>query len=70
MPTKIVVLECKSGVSKKGNAYHIALVRVSGSVGKVFSDVALPVSDKEISVDLQLASNQEMFLTPRIKGLK
>jgi len=70
MPTKIVVLECKSGVSKKGNAYDIALVRVSGSVGKVFSDVALPVSDKEISVDLQLASNQEMFLTPRIKGLK
>lgn len=70
MPTKLVVLECKSGVSKKGNAYHIALVRIAGSVGKVFSDVALPVSDKEITVDLQLSSNQEMFLSPRIKSAK
>lgn len=69
MPTKVVVLECKSGISKKGNPYHIALVRVAGAVGKVFSDLALPVTDKEISVDLVLASNQEMFLSPRIKGI-
>lgn len=70
MPTKVVVLECKSGVSKKGNQYNIALVRVAGTVGKVFSDVALPVSEKEIAVDMTLGSNQEMFLTPRIKGVK
>jgi len=47
---KVDVLECASGVSKKGNAYNIALVRVpsgTGRVGKVFSDVKLE-SDTDV----------------------
>lgn len=67
---KVQVLECQSGVAKKtGNAYNIALVRTDGRVGKVFSDVPLQVSDREIEVQLVLAPNTEMFLTPRIKAI-
>jgi len=67
---KIQVLECKSGVAKKsGNAYHIALVRVDGRVGKVFSDVPLSSSDDEVEVEMNLVPNQEMFLAPRIKSV-
>jgi len=71
--TKVIVMECQSGVAKQsGRAYNIALVRVveGGRVGKVFSDVPLAVSDKEQDVDLVLAPNQEMFLTPRVKSVK
>jgi len=38
-------------------------------VGKVFSDIPFVASDKEVDVDLVLAPNQEMFLSPRVKGL-
>jgi len=68
MKIKVDVLECTSGTSKKGNAYNIALVRIpsgSGRVGKIFSDVKLE-SDIEVEVDLSLAPNQEMFISPRI----
>jgi hypothetical protein len=70
MRITVEVLECKSGVSKKGNAYNIALVRgADGNVGKVFSDVALKPSADPIEVNLDLSSNQEMFLTPRIRSV-
>lgn len=71
MKIEIDVLECKGGVSKKGNAYNIALVRVpsgNGRVGKVFSDVALE-PDTDVEVELDISPNQEMFLSPRIKSL-
>lgn len=67
MKVKVEVLECNSGVSKKGNAYNIALVRVDGRVGKVFSDVALKPSDKPLEVELELAPNSEMFLSPKVR---
>jgi len=70
--SKILVLECQSGVAKKsGNAYNIALIRdvQSKRVGKVFSDIPLVASDKEVDVEIELAPNSEMFLTPRIKKL-
>lgn len=60
------VLECNSGVSKAGRAYNIALVRIDGRVGKVFSDVPLKV-EENVEFDLSLAPNQEMFLSPRVK---
>lgn len=68
---KVTVLECQSGVaSKSGRAYNIALIRTdSGRVGKVFSDVPLQVSDRVVDVDLQLAPNKEMFLSPSIKSV-
>jgi len=69
MIVKADVLECASGVSKAGRAYNIALVRVDGRVGKVFSDVPLKVEDN-IELDLSLAPNQEMFLSPRVKGVE
>jgi len=65
------VLECASGVSKKGSAYNIALVRFpsgKGRVGKVFSDVALPL-DVDLEVELDLSPNAEMFLTPRVRKI-
>jgi len=71
MQIQIDVLECNSGVSKKGNAYNIALVRMpsgNGRVGKVFSDVPLQ-SDTDVEVELELAPNSEMFLSPRIKSV-
>jgi len=64
----VEVMECSSGVSKKGNAYNVALVRIpakDGRVGKIFSDVALPVGT--VSVEFELAPNSEMFLSPRIR---
>jgi len=67
----IDVLECNSGTSKKGNAYNIALIRCpsgDGRVGKVFSDVKLPI-DADVEVDLVLEPNQEMFLSPTIKQI-
>lgn len=67
MQVKVEVLACQSGVSKKGNAYNIALVRVDDKVGKVFSDISLPVSNKIVNVDLDLSPNTEMFLGPRIR---
>jgi len=68
---KVVVLECQSGVAKKsGNPYNIALIKTDkGRVGKVFSDVALQASDKVIEVELELAPNREMFLTPSIRSI-
>jgi len=72
MKIGIDVLECQSGVAKKsGRAYNIALVRLpsgNGRVGKVFSDVELE-PDTDVEVELELAPNQEMFLSPRIKSL-
>jgi len=72
METTIDVLECNSGVSKKGKAYNIALVRIpsrNGRVGKVFSDIKLnPDTDVEVVIDL--SPNVEMFLSPRIKSVK
>jgi len=62
------VLECNSGVSKAGRAYNIALVRVDGRVGKVFSDVPLKTGES-VEFELSLAPNQEMFLSPRVKSL-
>lgn len=65
MTKQIEVFECVSGVSKKGNAYNIAVVRdEDGRVGKMFSDVKLP--NGRVEVEVELAPNQEMFLTPRI----
>jgi len=72
MKIELDVLECQSGVAKKsGRAYNIALVRIparDGRVGKIFSDVALS-PDTDVEVELEVAPNQEMFLSPRIKGL-
>jgi len=71
MKINVDVLECKGGVSKKGNAYNIALVRIparDGRVGKIFSDVALE-PDTDVEVVLEIAPNAEMFLSPRIKSL-
>jgi len=71
MKLEIDVLECNSGVSKKGNAYNIALVRIpskSGRVGKIFSDVPLQ-PDIDVAVELELAPNAEMFLSPRVRKL-
>jgi len=66
---RIDVFECKSGVSKKGNAYHIALVKFQGgAVGKIFSDVSIPTGN-DLLVKVDLSTNQEMFLTPRIKSV-
>jgi len=64
---KIEVFECKSGVSKKGNAYNIALVKIDERMGKVFSDVALPIGVCKVKIDL--SPNTEMFLTPRIRAI-
>jgi len=64
----VEVMECNSGTSKKGNAYNVALVRIpakDGRVGKIFSDVALPVG--VVEVEFELAPNTEMFLSPRIR---
>lgn len=72
MNQKVDVLECQSGVAKSsGRPYNIALVRLpsrDGRVGKIFSDVPLK-PDTDVEVDLDIAPNQEMFLSPRIKGL-
>jgi len=70
MKIVVDVLECKNGVSKKGNAYSIALIRVpsgNGRVGKVFSDTPLE-PDTDVEVELEIAPNSEMFLSPRIKS--
>lgn len=63
------VLECNSGVSKAGRTYNIALVRVDGRVGKVFSDVPLKV-EEGVDLEINLAPNQEMFLSPRVKAVQ
>lgn len=72
MKIAIDVLECQSGVAKKsGNAYNVALIRIparDGRVGKVFSDIPLK-PDTDVEVELEVAPNQEMFLSPRIRGL-
>lgn len=68
MVYEIEVLECNSGVSKKGNAYNVLLARVEGRVGKLFSDVGLPLGAHR--VEIQIAPNAEMFLTPRVKGVE
>jgi len=71
MKLAIDVLECQSGMSKKGNAYNVALVRIparDGRVGKLFSDVKLE-PDTDVDVELVISPNAEMFLSPRIKGL-
>lgn len=71
MEIKVDVLECNSGVSKKGNAYNVALCRIpatDGRVGKIFSDVKLDIGE-EIGVEIDLAPNSEMFLSPRIRQL-
>jgi len=71
MQISLDVLECQSGVSKKGNAYNVALVRIparDGRVGKLFSDVKLE-PDTDVKVELDIAPNAEMFLSPRIKKL-
>lgn len=65
---KVKILECKSGVSKKGNAYNIALIQTDDGVGKVFSDLPFK-KNEEVDVDIKLQANQEMFLSPRIVGL-
>lgn len=62
----VEVLECSSGVSKKGRAYNIALVRLGERVGKIFSDVALEVSNKPVKVKIAFAPNSEMFLSAKI----
>jgi len=72
MILKVDVLECQSGVSKKGNAYNIALVRVPsgvGRVGKLFSDIKLE-PDTDVEVNLEIAPNAEMFLSPRIRKME
>lgn len=72
MEMDIDVLECQSGVSKKGNAYNVALVRVpsgKGRVGKIFSDVALR-PDTDVPVVVEMSPNAEMFLSLRIKSAK
>jgi len=69
-----VVLECKSGVSKSGNKYNVALLRVRGengkedSIGKVFSDVPLAVNDSEQVLVLGMKPNKEMFFSFRVVG--
>lgn len=71
MKVTVDVLECNSGVSKAGKPYNVALVRIpsrDGRVGKLFSDVALK-PDTDVEIDLVIAPNQEMFLSPRVKGL-
>jgi len=71
MKIQVDVLECQSGVSKKGNAYNIALVRIparDGRVGKIFSDIKLE-PDTDVGVVMDVAPNAEMFLSPRIKSL-
>lgn len=65
--TKIEVLECKSGTSKKGNPYNIALIRAEGRVGRVFSDV--PLKEGECVVEIQLAPNQQLYLSPTITSI-
>jgi len=68
MKIKGEVLECKSGVGKKsGKPFHIALVRINGTVGKIFSDVALVPGAPE-DLEVEISSNQEMFLGLRIKS--
>jgi len=68
----VEVLECQSGVSKKGNAYNIALVKIPagdlGRVGKVFSDI--PLSPGKQKLEVELSPNSEMFLSPRIRKAK
>lgn len=64
---EIEVFECNSGISKKGNPYNIALVRIDGKVGKLFSDVALPSG--KVKVEVEMSANREMFLTPKISKL-
>jgi len=69
MEMRIDVLESKTGTSKRGNAYTIALVRLpagEGRVGKVFSDVGLEVAN-DVMVEVALEPNTEMFLSPRIR---
>jgi len=64
------VLECKSGVSKTGRAYNIALIRANGVVGKLFSDVPLTVSSGPQTLQIELSSNNELFLSPKVKGVE
>jgi len=73
MKQQIDVLECQSGVSKaKGKPYNIALVRIpagSGRVGKIFSDVRIDPAD-DVSVELEIVPNSEMFLSPTIRSVE
>lgn len=59
------VIESITRKSKAGKDYTIAIVRIEGRVGKIFSDFPLEVADDQ-TVDLQLSPNTEMFITPRI----
>lgn len=68
MQIRLDVLECNSGVSKAGRPYNVALVRIDGRVGKVFSDLPLKQGTEPL-VEMQIAPNNEMFLTPRIKSV-
>lgn len=66
---EVEVLECNSGVSKKGRPYNVALVRLEGRVGKVFSDVPLTPSSTPLRVEVSIAPNAELFLSPAIKSI-
>jgi len=69
MEIKVDVLECSSGTSKKGNAYNILVLRYpsgNGRIVKVFSDIAIEAGI-DIDVEVDLAPNQDMFMTPRVK---
>jgi len=67
---EVEVLECNSGVSKKGRAYNVALVRLEGRVGKIFSDVPLVPSSEKVKVDVVIQPNAELFLSPAIKRVE
>jgi len=67
MPVKIDVLDAESKVSKKGNAYHTAIVRypaVSGRVGKIFSETPFSIGNN-VNAIMEVAPNNEMFLAVR-----
>jgi len=73
MPVKMRVLESLSGVGKtSGKAYTFVLAQVSGGrTGKMFSEVDLKAFEgKEVTAEVALRPDKELFLKPTIVSVK